>query len=118
MKKKNKKQKTNNVGRNVALVFLILFIIMLGLLSVIFFKNLGKETTGIENDDNDVTKLTLMGEQLYSEYYYKIISEGKTEEEIVEYLKKYETIGLKIDLVELEKYNDEYITNNSIKRYS
>lgn len=105
--KKNKKVKNKKIGRNIALILLIFFVIILGILSIIFFNN-ATDPSGIATEEDPITKLTLMGEQLYSEYYYKIISEDKTEEEMKEYLKKYEEIGLKIDLNEMAKYNDEY----------
>ena len=106
MKKKNKKEK--KIGRNIALILLIFFVIMLGLLSILFFHNYNPDPSGIDDEQDPITKLTLMGEQLYSEYYYKIISQDKTKEEMIEHLKKYEEMGLKIDLKEMSKYNNDY----------
>lgn len=106
MKKKNKKDK--KIGRNIALILLIFFVIMLGLLSILFFHNYNPDPSGLEEENDPITKLTLMGEQLYSEYYYKLLSQDMTQEELIEHLKKYEEIGLKIDLKEMSKYNVDY----------
>lgn len=116
-KKKNKKikNKNSNKGRTVALILLIVVLIILGFLSVNFFKNLKDDNSKTLKDEDMVTTLTLMGEQLYSEYYYKEESRGKSSEEMVEYLKKYETVGLKFDLTQLEKYNDDY--KKTIKKF-
>ena len=88
----------------VAFVLLIIFLMILGFLSFIFFYNLKTKTI---NEEDFVQSLTTTGEEIYSEYYYKYISANKTNEEISDYLKKYETIGLKFDLNEIEKYSDE-----------
>lgn len=93
----------SNKKRNIALVLLIIVIILLGFFSVLYFKNLNKKS---ENDY--ISEFTKMGEEFYSNYYYRVISTDKTDEQVKEYLSKFNTLGLKIDLNELEKYNDEY----------
>ncbi len=92
-------KKNKNV---VALIILIILLMILGLLSFIFFNNLKEE------DKNYVSTFTQMGSEIYSNYYYKIISSNKTKEVTSQYLKKYETLGLKFDLVQLSKYSDEF----------
>ncbi len=89
-----------------ALIILIILLIILGFLSFIFFKNLNEKSN---RDFNKV--LTTMGEEIYSDYYYKIVSIGKTKQELEEYLKKFEKIGLKFNLTELEKYNEIFYNN-------
>ena len=86
----------------IPIILLIIFLVMLGFLSFIFFNNMKKETKG-----NFSTDLTKMGETIYKDYYYEITKVGKTDEELKNYLKKFETIGLSFNLVELAKYSDE-----------
>ncbi len=95
-------------------ILLIFLLIILGLLSYVFFNNLRRV-----QKDNYLSEFTTMTEELYSKYYYKVVSVGKTEEQLSEYLKKFEVIGLKFDLEALENYSDEYKEKVSdfIKKY-
>lgn len=91
-------------------ILLIIAIMLLGFLSFIYFYNLKNGNVGIFNkktEEEYVEIFTKMGEEMYSEYYYKITAEGKTEEELKEFLEKFKNMGLHFNLVELEKYNDE-----------
>lgn len=81
--------------KKIVMILLIIFVLILGFLSFIFIKNLKK---------NYVSELTKIGEEAYSEYYYKIISIDKTEEDIVAYLKKYQESGLSFDLEALKGF--------------
>ena len=94
---------SSNKLRNIAIVLLIIFIIILGFLSYVFIKNLRER-----NEKDFVAEFTRMGNEIYSDYYYKIVSVGKSEEQLNEFLEKFSTKGLKFDLVQLEKYSDEY----------
>ena len=87
------------MGKKVAIIFLIIFVIILGFLSFVFIKNLNKS-----NEKSYVSELTNIGSEAYSEYYYKIISIDKKDEEIKAYLKKYEKIGLSFDLAALKGF--------------
>ena len=91
----------NKKKRNILLVILIGLVVLLGFFSIIFFKN-------IKTEKDYVSEFTTMGEDFYSNYYYKIISVDKTEKEVQEYLALFNKIGLKVDLNELEKYKEEY----------
>ena len=94
----------------IPVVLLIVAIMLLGFLSFIYFYNLKNGNVGIFNkktEEEYVETFTKMGEELYSEYYYKVTAEGKTNEELKEFLEKFKDIGLHFNLVELEKYSDE-----------
>ena len=86
----------------IPVILLIIFLIILGFLSVVFFNNMKKETQSTFSSD-----LTKMGETIYKDYYYEITKVDKTDEELKDYLKKFEEIGLSFNLVELSKYSDE-----------
>ena len=65
--------------------------------------------------DNIVNDLTNMGNEIYMSYYYPSVSSGKNLDETKEFLQKYETIGLKFNLTELEKYSEDF--SNKIKNF-
>jgi hypothetical protein len=56
-----------------------------------------------------------MGNEIYMSYYYPSVSSGKNLDETKEFLQKYETIGLKFNLTELEKYSEDF--SNKIKNF-
>lgn len=86
------------MNKKLVIVLLIIFIIILGFLSIVFIKNLQKE------EKDYVSELTNIGNDAYSEYYYKVISIDKNETEVKAYLKKYENTGLSFDLESLKGY--------------
>lgn len=90
-------------GNLIAMVLLVLFLMILGFLSFIFFYNMKHNI----KEEDYVSKLTTMGESLYTDYYYEIIKVDKSEEELKEFLGNFKEIGLQFNLVEMEKYSDE-----------
>lgn len=56
-----------------------------------------------------------MGNEIYMSYYYPSVSSGKNLDETKKFLQKYETIGLKFNLTELEKYSEDF--SNKIKNF-
>lgn len=100
MKKKNP---------TVAIILLIIFIMILGFLSYIFFYNLNNDNTSINAKESNEfsSELQKMGETIYKDYYYEITKVDKTDEQLKSFLSKFETIGLQFNLVELSKYSDE-----------
>ena len=50
--------------------------------------------------------LTKMGKEFYSEFYYEEISKGKTSKEVSEFLSKFQDVGIKVNLDNLSRYND------------
>ncbi len=51
-------------------------------------------------------KLTKMGEEFYTNFYYDEFTKDKSEEEIAESLSKFEEIGVKINLDNLLRYDN------------
>lgn len=92
----------NKKKTKIAIIILIIVFIILGLLIFVTFKGSSISEKEI------VSKLTDMGEKIYTEYYYPELSKGKSEEEFAEFLKQFEKIGLKFNLTELEKYNEDF----------
>lgn len=89
--------------RITAWILLIIVLVILGFLSIVFFKNLKNQ-----NEDDFVSDLNEMGSEVYAIYYYDEIAKEKTADELKTYLKKFEEIGLKFDLVQLSNYSDDY----------
>lgn len=94
---KNKNKKTF-----IAMILLIIFLMVLGFLSFIFFYNLKNNS-----EEDYVSKFTTMGESLYTDYYYEVTKVGKTDQELKDFLSMFKDIGLQFNLVEMEKYSDE-----------
>lgn len=85
---------------------IILLTIILIFLAFLIFIVINKSSEN--SDEKFINEITKMGTNVYSNYYYLIISNNKTEEEVSSYLKKFETIGLNFTLDEIEKYSEEY----------
>ena len=98
------------VKRTIAIVLLIILITIFGFLSSIFLKNLREK-----NERDLISEIHSMGNNLYSNYYYKIVSVDKTKEQLDEFLSKFEVMGLTFSLDELEKYSDDY--KNTVNEY-
>ena len=93
-------------GPMIAVILLIISLMLFGFLSYTFFYNLKNPNASISrNEFSD--KLTKMGETIYKDYYYEITKVDKTDEELKEYLKMFNKVGLSFNLVELSKYSDE-----------
>ena len=93
-------------GPMIAVILLIISLMLFGFLSYIFFYNLKNPNASISTKEFS-DKLTKMGETIYKDYYYEITKVDKTDEELKDYLKMFNTLGLSFNLVELSKYSDE-----------
>lgn len=97
-----------NKNKKIVVIILITIILtILGLLITLVIKGIPM------TEENIVNKLTSMGEEIYINYYYPELSKDKTEEEVTNYLKQFDKIGLKFNLTELEKYNETFKKNIS-----
>lgn len=94
-----------NKGTTLATILLIIFIIILGFLSYIFFRNMKHPEYVTKDKFSD--ELKVMGDSIYKDYYYEITKVDKTDEQLKEFLGKFQTIGLQFNLVELSKYSEE-----------
>ena len=93
----------------IIVLLLTLVIMILGFLTFIYFYNL-KYTSSYtkENEKEFIPKVTKMGIDLYSNYYYKSVSKDyENDEKFHEFLKKFEDIGLKFDLELIYNYKEE-----------
>ena len=91
-------------------ILLLILLIVVGLLIWFFTKDLRRS-----KEEKIVNDLTNMGNEIYMSYYYPSVSSAKNLDETKEFLKKYETIGLKFNLTELEKYSEDF--SNKIKNF-
>ena len=56
-------------------------------------------------------KLEKVGSEFYSEFYYDQIVSDKTEEEVEAFLASYSEIGIKVDIDNLSRFNEEKYEN-------
>lgn len=91
----------------VSAVAVILVVFILGLLMLFGQGNKEKELTNL---------LEEMGKDFYENYFYDGLNSSKTEEEKVSYLKGLESLGIKIDLENLERFNSN-VNKEKIKEF-
>lgn len=57
-------------------------------------------------EDSLNSSLKSMGETFYTDFYYTEISKNKSKAEVSEFLEKFKDVGIKVNLDNLERYND------------
>lgn len=72
-------------------------------LAVVLFLTKGSR---LSQEEKLSKSLTQMGEEFYTEFYYEEISKGKTSSEVSEFLSKFQDVGIKVNLDNLSRYND------------
>lgn len=98
---KNKKQ--------VLIIIGVLFVLIIALLIFLFLVNKGDR-----NEKKLENYLTEMGKDFYENYYYDRV--GKTDDERKKFLKEYQSIGIKVDLDNLGRYNSK-VNEEKIKEF-
>ncbi|MBR4830453.1 MAG: hypothetical protein IKZ96_01630 [Bacilli bacterium] len=94
--------KAKRVGKVIATIFLILFILVLGYLVYSYFFG-GTDEQRIER------KLNKMAKDFYEKCYYDELVEQKgSASDAIEYLKDYKDKGLKVSYSSLKEYYDEF----------
>lgn len=91
---KNKKV-VGIVGGIIALIVIVLLVVFL------ILPNIGKSEAKVQKDFEGM--LREMGKDFYENYYYDNLA--KTDEERKDFLKRYQSVGIKIDLENLGRYN-------------
>lgn len=62
---------------------------------------------GVSLEDKLSNSLTKMGEEFYTDFYYTEISKNKSDDEVSEFLSKFKDVGIKVNLDNLSRYNEE-----------
>lgn len=62
---------------------------------------------GVSLEDKLSNSLTKMGEEFYTDFYYTEISKNKSADEVSEFLSKFKDVGIKVNLDNLSRYNEE-----------
>lgn len=94
--------KAKKVGKTIAIILLILFIVALGYLLYYYFFG-GTQEQVIEK------KLSRMASKFYKDFYYDDLVEKKgSANDAIEYLKGYKDKGLKVSYSNLKEYYDEF----------
>lgn len=83
-------------------IIIICSVIVAIILAILIFSLLAK---GDSQEKKLTEKMETMGRQFYEEFYYEQV--GKSEEEKKSFVKKYETIGIKVSLSNLSRYNTQ-----------
>lgn len=83
-------------------IIIICSVIVAIILAILIFSLL---TKGDSQEKKLTEKMETMGRQFYEEFYYEQV--GKSEEEKKSFVKKYETIGIKVSLSNLSRYNTQ-----------
>src|SRR5574344_2999906 len=92
-----KSEKIEKKGHKLLIAIIVVVIIALGGTYFLFFSK--------SQEEKLKDTLIELGSYFYENFYSQKI--GKTDEERVAFLKKYEEIGIKINLDNLSRYNDE-----------
>ena len=93
-------------------VYILIFVIILILIIAFFIINSNKKE--ISEEERLSNLLIKMSSEFYENFYYDQI--GSTEEERINFVKKYETIGIKFNLDNLSRYNSDE-NNELIKEF-
>lgn len=90
-------KKIKEIMKNKIIIVFIVSILLIGIIIIISL------TTNKNSQKQELTKkMKEMGKEFYENFYYKQI--GSTDEERKEFLKKFETIGIKVNLDNLSRY--------------
>lgn len=92
--------------------YILIFVIILILIIAFFIININKKE--ISEEERLSNLLIKMSSEFYENFYYDQI--GSTEEERINFVKKYETIGIKFNLDNLSRYNSDE-NNELIKEF-
>lgn len=93
-------EKIKEIMNNKKIIILIISILLMGVLVIVVL------TTNNNSQKQELTKkMEEMGKEFYENFYYKQV--GSTDEERKEFLKKFETIGIKVNLDNLSRYNSQ-----------
>lgn len=84
-----------------------IIIVSSGIIVAVIAFIVGFMLLGGNNQEKELTELLKeMGRDFYENYYYDgLKKQNKTEEEIIEFLKKYEKQGIKININNLSRFN-------------
>ena len=96
-----KKNETKPVNKNNGIICIVIGVVLVVVLIVaacfMFIKKGGQEASLSKS-------LESMGKDFYENFYYEQV--GSTDEERADFLSKYESIGIKINLDNLSRYNE------------
>lgn len=102
LEKRNRIFKTCALSVGLILIFVFVFLISTG--TIVFSKE-----KRLSND------FQMLGQNFYTDFYYKQVSTGKSEKEVSNFLSQFKEIGIKVSLGNIEKYNTEE-NNKKIKK--
>lgn len=105
MKKREEKneiiKKDEKKSNKVIAIIIVGIVAVIAIVSVVIFK---LKTPSLEEQFN--SSLTKMGEKFYTDFYYVEISKNKSATEVSDFLSKFHDVGIKVNLDNLSRYND------------
>lgn len=93
--KSDKKKKLIQVC-SIAVILIVVFAVILYLV----------RGSNVSLEDKLTNSLVKMGEEFYTEFYYTEITKNKSTTEVSEFLSKFKDVGIKINLDNLSRYNN------------
>lgn len=63
--------------------------------------------SGGNQEEKLTKKLESIGSEFYSDFYYEQVTSGKTDEEVQEFLGRFTETGIKVDIDNLSRFNEE-----------
>lgn len=100
-------EKKRKANKKIIILVVLIIIVLVGVGAFMLF---GKRS----NEKELETSLTEMGRSFYENFYYEQV--GSSADEKTSLLSKFTTIGIKVDLENLERYNDGEFSK-SIKEF-
>ena len=107
IKEEEKKEVNNTISDNEKKSKMIqICLISIGLIVVLVVVMFLTRGLRLSQEEKLSKSLTDLGEEFYTEFYYDEISKGKTSDELAEFLSGFQDVGIKVNLDNLSRYND------------
>ena len=100
-----------NKKKIIAIVLAAIVVIVVG--SIIVLKITKKEE--VSEKDRITKELETLGKKYYEDYYYPSSGNSEEENSKEKYLKNFESVGLKINLENLQRYNNTLSKKDKVK---
>ncbi len=107
IKEEEKKEVKNTLSDNEKKSKMIqICLISIGLIVVLVVVMFLTRGLRLSQEEKLSKSLTDLGKEFYTEFYYDEISKGKTSDELAEFLSGFQDVGIKVNLDNLSRYND------------
>ncbi len=101
-----------NLNKKTLIIIASILVVVLVVLTVFILNPFAKSAS---QEEDMKKKLETMGAEFYEDFYYKQID--SLGEEKADFLKKYETLGIKVDLGNLSRYKGQNDSEEILKEF-